>query len=291
MVRLGDTEEWTILNEDTQYHDFHVHQTGFLVTEINGRPARLVDPYDGLRDTFSVPPMADGRPGEMKAIIPFTDPTIVGRFVFHCHVVKHKDKGMMMSIEVEPSGAAARLPDIDPVPPLALRDAVTNAPLLQQLDGKNVLVSFIAATCTDTCPLTEAKFARIQELRKRTGYLGSRVALVLVTVDPAIDTPTKLCGLAQATGAIPSAFHYATGSEAAVSRVLQGYGVTVSFREGSRGNPDHTDATYLVDKDWHVRSAFSRKDAPSTIALAAELLRRHRQSSISVAYSTGRHHR
>jgi hypothetical protein len=25
--------------------------------------------------------------------------------------------------------------------------------------------------------------------------------------------------------------------------------VTVSFREGSRSDPDHTDATYLVDKE------------------------------------------
>jgi suppressor of ftsI len=33
-------------------------------------------------------------------LIPFTDPTIVGRFVFHCHVVKHEDKGMMQTIEV-----------------------------------------------------------------------------------------------------------------------------------------------------------------------------------------------
>jgi FtsP/CotA-like multicopper oxidase with cupredoxin domain len=33
-VKLGDTEEWTILNKDSQYHDFHIHQTGFLVTEV-----------------------------------------------------------------------------------------------------------------------------------------------------------------------------------------------------------------------------------------------------------------
>jgi suppressor of ftsI len=101
-VRLGDTEGWTVLNRDTQYHDFHIHQTGFLVTEIDGRPARAVDGYDGLRDTFSVPPMVGGRPGRISIILPFTDPRIVGRFVFHCHVVKHEDKGMMMSIEVAP---------------------------------------------------------------------------------------------------------------------------------------------------------------------------------------------
>jgi suppressor of ftsI len=97
-VKLGDTEEWTILNQDSQYHDFHIHQTGFLVTEVNGMPTR----FDGLRDTFSVPPMKNGKPGAAKLIIPFTNPEIVGRFVFHCHVVKHEDKGMMQVIEVRP---------------------------------------------------------------------------------------------------------------------------------------------------------------------------------------------
>ena len=95
-VRLGDTEEWTIRNIDSQYHDFHIHQGGFLVTEVNGVPTH----FDGLRDTFNVPPLRAGKPGEAKLIIPFTDPVIVGRFVFHCHVVKHEDKGMMMTVEV-----------------------------------------------------------------------------------------------------------------------------------------------------------------------------------------------
>jgi suppressor of ftsI len=95
-VKLGDTEEWTILNKDTQYHDFHIHQTGFLVTGVNDAPTD----FDGLRDTFSVPPQRDGNPGKAKLIIPFTNPEIVGRFVFHCHVVKHEDKGMMMTVEV-----------------------------------------------------------------------------------------------------------------------------------------------------------------------------------------------
>jgi suppressor of ftsI len=36
VVHLGDTEEWTIVNTDQQYHSFHIHQTGFLVTEVNG---------------------------------------------------------------------------------------------------------------------------------------------------------------------------------------------------------------------------------------------------------------
>lgn len=95
-VRLGDTEEWTIVNTDQQYHSFHIHQTPFLVTETGGMPQN----DDSLRDTASVPPATDQGAGTLKAIIPFTDPVIVGRFVYHCHSVNHEDKGMMGVIEV-----------------------------------------------------------------------------------------------------------------------------------------------------------------------------------------------
>jgi len=95
-VKLGDTEEWTVVNTDQQYHSFHIHQTGFLVTEING----VGQNEDSLRDTFSVPPATDETPGVLKVVIPFTDPVIVGRFVYHCHAVDHEDKGMMAVVEV-----------------------------------------------------------------------------------------------------------------------------------------------------------------------------------------------
>ena len=41
--------------------------------------------------------------------IAFTQPEIVGRFMYHCHVLEHEDGGMMAQIEVydpqSPSGA------------------------------------------------------------------------------------------------------------------------------------------------------------------------------------------
>jgi FtsP/CotA-like multicopper oxidase with cupredoxin domain len=95
-VKLGDTEEWTIVNTDQQYHSFHIHQTPFLVTETGGMPQN----DDSLRDTASVPPATDQGPGTLKVVIPFTDPVIVGRFVYHCHSVNHEDKGMMGVIDV-----------------------------------------------------------------------------------------------------------------------------------------------------------------------------------------------
>jgi hypothetical protein len=95
-VKLGDTEEWTVINTDQQFHSFHIHQTGFLVTEVNGVPQHEL----GLRDTVSIPPATDQSQGVLKVVIPFTDPVITGRFVCHCHAVDHEDKGMMGVIEV-----------------------------------------------------------------------------------------------------------------------------------------------------------------------------------------------
>ena len=90
-VRLGAIEEWTIRNESDELHDFHIHQTGFQLVEVNGVP----QPLDGYYDTVNVPVR-----GEIKIIIPFTDPVMVGKFVYHCHLLSHEDKGMMATIEV-----------------------------------------------------------------------------------------------------------------------------------------------------------------------------------------------
>jgi suppressor of ftsI len=100
-VKLGNTEEWTIVNTDQQYHSFHIHQTAFLVTEINGASQN----ERSLRDTFSVPPATVTEPSILKVLIPFTDPVITGRFVYHCHAVDHEEKGMMGIIEVVASAS------------------------------------------------------------------------------------------------------------------------------------------------------------------------------------------
>ncbi len=90
-ARLGDVEEWTLRNESDDMHAFHIHQIGFQVVEINGKPV----PFTGYVDVIRIPER-----GEVKVRLPFTDPLIVGRFMFHCHVLKHEDNGMMANIEI-----------------------------------------------------------------------------------------------------------------------------------------------------------------------------------------------
>jgi len=93
-VKLGAIEEWTIRNESDELHTFHMHQGPYQLIEINGVP----QPADDHRDIVDVPIR-----GEVKVVIPFTNPTIVGRFVYHCHILAHEDKGMMATIEVTPA--------------------------------------------------------------------------------------------------------------------------------------------------------------------------------------------
>lgn len=90
-VPLGSIEEWTVRNASDELHIFHIHQVGFQVLSVNGKPA----PFDGIQDTVNIPIH-----GEVKIRLAFTDPTIIGRFMFHCHILEHEDKGMMAQIEV-----------------------------------------------------------------------------------------------------------------------------------------------------------------------------------------------
>jgi cytochrome oxidase Cu insertion factor (SCO1/SenC/PrrC family) len=164
------------------------------------------------------------------------------------------------------------LPDLGPAAPLDLIDAVTGRPIEPSIAGKTVVLSFIASTCEDVCVITEAKFRAAQTMLARDHLLGSRVALVLVTVDPITDTPAVLRRLARSTGAVTGAFYYATGTQARVHAVLAAYGIHVIFHGPARVDPDHTFALLLLDAHHRIRASFATTDAASTIAHRAELL-------------------
>ncbi len=98
-VTIGDVEEWTLRNVTGERHVFHIHQTDFLVTEQEGA---ALD-YKGLRDVIDIPQQRNGKPGEVKIIVPFLRPNIAGKFVYHCHILEHEDNGMMANIVVLPA--------------------------------------------------------------------------------------------------------------------------------------------------------------------------------------------
>ncbi len=95
-VRLGDVEEWSLYNASNELHVFHIHQLDFLVLDINDGD---IDAR-GLRDTIDMPYARNGQPGQVRIKIPFTNPAMVGRFPFHCHILEHEDAGMMATVKV-----------------------------------------------------------------------------------------------------------------------------------------------------------------------------------------------
>ena len=93
-TRVGAIEEWTIRNNSDEQHVFHIHQVDFQVVSINGRE----QPFIGYQDTEITPVR-----GEITIRIPFTNPLIAGKFIYHCHIMNHEDNGMMATILVGPA--------------------------------------------------------------------------------------------------------------------------------------------------------------------------------------------
>jgi FtsP/CotA-like multicopper oxidase with cupredoxin domain len=77
------------VNLDEVDHPFHIHTNPFLVTRIDG--VTLAEPV--WRDTVNV----RGH-GSVTLRSRFEDFT--GRFVLHCHILNHEERGMMQTVEV-----------------------------------------------------------------------------------------------------------------------------------------------------------------------------------------------
>jgi suppressor of ftsI len=100
VVHTGTIERWELENLTSEDHDFHLHQTHFLVEKTDG----VADIHPLWRDTVVVPhrtrrPDGSWQPGTVSILADFRDPVIRGTFLFHCHILDHEDQGMMAKIE------------------------------------------------------------------------------------------------------------------------------------------------------------------------------------------------
>lgn len=117
----GDAEEWTLVNlsVNSVQHPFHIHINPFQVVEvfdpsIMDQPQKM-PPKWVWRDTIAIPagfykPIVQVPnpanidtdykfvPGHIRIRHRFLDFT--GKYVLHCHILGHEDRGMMQLIEV-----------------------------------------------------------------------------------------------------------------------------------------------------------------------------------------------
>jgi FtsP/CotA-like multicopper oxidase with cupredoxin domain len=97
-MKLGSVEQWTLVNETTEWHTFHIHINDFQLVSVNGKRV----PYVDEQDNVALPPNS-------RTVILMQPTDFTGKFVFHCHVTFHEDHGMMATVQVVRGPTAAQM--------------------------------------------------------------------------------------------------------------------------------------------------------------------------------------
>lgn len=135
LLKLGDTEEW-VLRSDRFGHPFHIHVNPFQIISIRDRHGRELSGFDvpdddngaqpvdpqfrGLKnvwkDTIFVKsaPGDDLSNGQYQVTVRTRYQHFTGKFVLHCHILDHEDRGMMENVEIIKPGTLT----IQPIPPI-----------------------------------------------------------------------------------------------------------------------------------------------------------------------------
>jgi protein SCO1/2 len=137
--------------------------------------------------------------------------------------------------------------------PFALSDPEGRRVALADFRGKLVLLYFGYATCPDVCP---TDLANIGQLVRDLGAQGDEVQPLLVTLDPARDTPEVLRAYA---AAFHPRFLALRGSEDEVRRVATDYKVffeKVPLPGTETYAIDHAAYTFLLDREGRFATLF-----------------------------------
>lgn len=121
---------------------------------------------------------------------------------------------------------------------------------MDDFEGKVVVVYFGYTFCPDVCPATLSKLASSLEI---LGAKAADVQVIMITVDPARDTPEAL---EEYVTHFHPTFIGLTGDEATINQVATLYGVVYQQAEGSEGTGytiDHTSTVLLVDRQGYLK--------------------------------------
>ena len=89
VVKLGAVEAWTIRNDRTFGHSFHVHDVQFKIISRSDGP--VADYEQGWKDTLYLP-----RNESATIVAKFDDyASDTEPFMYHCHMANHEDGGLM----------------------------------------------------------------------------------------------------------------------------------------------------------------------------------------------------
>jgi protein SCO1/2 len=142
-----------------------------------------------------------------------------------------------------------------PAPEITLKDHAGNPFRLSSHQGRVVLLFFGYVNCPDECPLT---LAHLKLARDSLGDQAQDVQVVMVSTDPARDTPQALKDY---MAHFDPTFLGLTGTVEQLQRAWTDYGVTVES-----GGEIHSTYIYVIDPSGNVRETFLPDSEPNDIA-------------------------
>jgi protein SCO1 len=158
------------------------------------------------------------------------------------------DTGTPVAEHASPSGFdGALLPGRVTAHPFTLTDQRGRRVSLGQYRGRVTILTFLSSACRPTCPLVA------QQIRGALDELGHPLPTLIVSADPAADTPAavrRFLGEASLTGRV----EYLTGTRAELTPIWRAYNV-VPAQLGDAGSP-HPAAVLLIDRAGQERDLF-----------------------------------
>jgi protein SCO1 len=141
----------------------------------------------------------------------------------------------------------ALLPGSVGAPDFTLTDQRSRSVSLRQYRGKVTILTFLSSACHPTCPLIA------QQIRGALDELGRPIPTLIVSADPAADTPPavrRFLDEASLTGRV----EYLTGSRAQLQPIWRAYNIVPA--ELSDAESPHAASVLLIDRSGQKRVLF-----------------------------------
>jgi protein SCO1 len=155
----------------------------------------------------------------------------------------------------------------------ALVDQAGAAATLDRYRGQPVVISMFYGSCPHVCPMLISTIQRYE--RELPEAQRGRLRVVMVSIDPARDTPAKLTEIAQRHRVDLARWMLARTDPAAVRKLAAA--LNIQYRQLPDGEFNHSTAITLLDADGRIvrqTSAMLRPDAAFAAALRDATARR-----------------
>jgi protein SCO1/2 len=121
---------------------------------------------------------------------------------------------------------------------------------------KPAVVTEIYTSCPmpDMCPMLMSKVARAQSQLTEQGVALGDYSIIVLSLDPARDTPEAMRKYAEAHGIELANAHLVTGDKATLDRIMKA--MEVGIRQLPDGTFMHSMRTYVVGADGKVKNGF-----------------------------------